>query len=129
MSKKSKHNTQPTMYKPPVLTYSVGFILSIILTLIPYLIVTKHLLTSSSLVATLVVFALLQLFVQLQYFLHLGNEPKPRWNLMVFSFMVGIVLIIVIGSLWIMKNLNYHMHTMDSKEKTQYMFDEEGKPN
>lgn len=50
-----------------------------------------------------------QFVVQLVYFLHLGTEQKPRWKLLVFWFMIVVVLIVVVGSLWIMYNLNYNM--------------------
>ena len=36
----------------------------------------------------------------------MGQEAKPRWETLIFCFMVLILLIIVIGSLWIMNDLN-----------------------
>ena len=36
------------------------------------------------------------------------------------------VLIVVIGSLWIMHNLNYNMMHMSPQEQLQYMHDNEG---
>jgi len=53
--------------------------------------------------------AVTQALVQLIFFMDLGGEAKPRWRLGVLIFMVGVVLIVVFGSLWIMTNLNYHM--------------------
>jgi cytochrome o ubiquinol oxidase operon protein cyoD len=50
-----------------------------------------------------------QLLVQLGLFLHMGSEPKPRWNLMATLFSLMVVIIVVGGSLWIMNNLNYNM--------------------
>lgn len=92
-----------------VQTYIIGFILSLALTVVPYLIVTYRSQTGRELLVTLSFFAILQLFVQLVFFLHLGRESKPRWNLTVFLFAGTIVLILVGGSLWIMQNLDYHM--------------------
>jgi cytochrome o ubiquinol oxidase operon protein cyoD len=43
--------------------------------------------------------------VQLRFFLHLGQEAKPRWETMIFYFMVLVLLIIALGSLWIMHDL------------------------
>jgi len=43
------------------------------------------------------------------FFLHLGIESKPRWNLLVFYFMVVVLAILLYGSFWIMSNLDYRM--------------------
>jgi cytochrome o ubiquinol oxidase operon protein cyoD len=105
----SEANTQkrksPGIFKP----YLVGFLLSILLTLAAYAAVAEHLLTGWVLVFALTVLALLQAGVQLLFFLHLGRESKPRWNLVVFLFMVLVLVIIVFGSLWIIHNLNYRV--------------------
>ena len=90
-------------------TYVVGFILSIILTLTAFKIVDDGLLKGWGLTLTLIAFAVVQLLVQLLFFLHLDKERKPRQNLMAFAFMAIVLLIIVLGSLWIMDNLNYHV--------------------
>lgn len=99
-----------------VASYSVGFGLSLLLTLIPFTVVYDRLLSGQWLVAVIITSALAQLIVQLVFFLHLGRESRPRWNLIIFLFMILIVFIIVVGSLWIMQNLDYNM--MVSPEET-----------
>lgn len=95
-------------------SYVSGFILSLILTLTAYFVVVQHndptqpKLSYKDIIAVILALALVQLFVQLLFFLHLDRESKPRWNLMVASFAVTVVLILVLGSLWIMHNLDYH---------------------
>jgi cytochrome o ubiquinol oxidase operon protein cyoD len=89
--------------------YVLGYIYSIELTIIAYLLVTRHLADKSALVLAVVGLAIIQLMVQLRFFLHLGKESKPKWNLIVFLFMLMVLLILVLGSLWIMFNLNRHM--------------------
>ena len=59
-----------------------------------------------TLVGALAALAVAQLMVQLVFFLHLGTESKPRWNLTVVLFALMVVVILVFGSLWIMKNIN-----------------------
>ena len=108
--------------KKLAMAYSTGFILSLLLTIIPYLLGVNKRLAGNVLVVALMAFALVQLAIQLIFFLHLGAEKKPRWNQMVFAFMALIVLIVVGGSLWIMNNLNYHM---DPREVEQYIKQEE----
>jgi cytochrome o ubiquinol oxidase operon protein cyoD len=106
------------------MSYVTGFVSSIILTLVAYILVINHILSGTGLVAVIVGLAIVQLFVQLFFFLHVGNEAKPRWNLMALLFAGTVVIIVVFGSLWIMNNLNYNMmHDMDVKT---YMHDHEG---
>jgi len=89
-------------------TYVAGFVLSVIFTLTAFKIVDDRLLSGWGLTVTLMSFALAQLYMQLIFFLHLDQEKKPRQNLMAFAFMAMVLLIIVLGSLWIMNSLNYH---------------------
>jgi cytochrome o ubiquinol oxidase operon protein cyoD len=111
-----------------LLSYSVGFALSISLTLIAFAVVELHLhghfsLTRDWLIGGIIGLALVQFLVQLFFFLHLGRETKPRWKLAVFAMMIMIVSILVIGSLWIMSNLNYHMTT---EQVNQYLNSQDG---
>jgi cytochrome o ubiquinol oxidase operon protein cyoD len=91
--------------------YVAGFILSIALTVGAYLLVVNHILASSMTLPVIIGLALVQFWVQLIFFLHLGRESKPRWKVLVFLFTGLIVVILVFGTLWIMKNLNYHAMT------------------
>jgi len=105
-------------------SYITGYILSLVCTVIPFLLVINDVVKGWSLALVLAGFAIAQLFVQLVFFLHLGRESKPRWNLLVFAFAVIVVVILVFGSLWIMKNLSYH--GMSPQDTDKYLIDEEG---
>lgn len=105
-------------------SYVTGYVLSIIFTIVPYFLVVNNVVEGWGLVLALAGFAIAQLFVQLIFFLHLGRESKPRWNLLVLLFAVLVVVILVFGSLWIMKNLNYH--SMTPKDTDNYLLEEEG---
>jgi cytochrome o ubiquinol oxidase operon protein cyoD len=95
------------MNKGTAITYTLGFIISIGLTVIAFELVSKHYLAGSDLIIALLGLALIQLVVQLLYFLHMSEEPRPRWNFVVFISTVSVVFILVAGSIWIMRNLNY----------------------
>jgi cytochrome o ubiquinol oxidase operon protein cyoD len=103
------------MKKGTFRSYATGFILSIILTVGAYTFVQLHVLSHHKMFShemltyAFLGLAVLQFIVQLVFFLHLADESKPRWNLVVFLSTLGIVLILVVGSLWIMNHLNYHM--------------------
>lgn len=86
-----------------------GFFLSLLLTLGAYFIVAESALKDWKLDIAVLSLALAQTWVQLRFFLHFGDETKPKWNLLSFLFMVGVVFIIVLGTLWIMYNLNERM--------------------
>lgn len=104
--------------------YITGFVLSIVLTLIAYLSVVNAWFSGVGLVAFVSGLAVLQLLVQLIFFLHLSRESKPRWNLMSFLFAALVVLIVVIGSIWVMYNLNYNM--MPQHDMDRHIMEEEG---
>lgn len=96
-----------------VASYIIGFVLSVILTLLAYSLVVNGVLGGWNLIYALVGLAVVQLLVQLLFFLHLGRESEPRWNLLVFDFTLVVVIILVVGSLWIMNNLHYNMTPQD----------------
>ena len=93
-------------------SYLVGFIISIALTLAAFFIVLRpgffHA-GAGAVVPIILVLAVAQLLVQLLCFLHIGNESGPRWKLVAFLSTASIVLIVIIGSIWIMSHLNYNM--------------------
>lgn len=87
-------------------TYAIGFIGSLLFTLIAFSLVYFQLLSGLSLGLALGSLALLQAILQLRYFLHLGEEGAPFWETIIFAFMLLILVIVVLGSLWIMFDLN-----------------------
>ncbi len=87
-------------------SYLIGFLVSLVLTSLSFLLVITQVLPSNLLIYTITGLALLQATFQLIYFLHLGQEGKPHWETFIFFFMLLILLIIAAGSLWIMYDLN-----------------------
>ena len=86
-----------------------GFLLSLILTLAAYFIVSGDYFSGANLLFIILGLSSLQAVVQFVFFFHLGLESKPRWNLIHFLFMVLVIIVVIGGSLWIMYNLNYQM--------------------
>jgi len=115
-----------------VSSYVVGFALSIILTLGAYLLVSQHVaghhafLTHRFLIGSVLALAVTQLIVQLVFFLHLGREHKPRWNLRVLLFAVLVVVILLIGSLWIMAHMDYNMRPSSPNSTDSAIVKDEG---
>ncbi len=132
----SKHATKPITAGEDELTseashgslatYATGFVLSLALTLLAYMAVRHGSLSKYSLLVLILTLAVTQFAVQMVFFLHLGKKSRPRWNLTVFSFMMIVLGILVFGSLWIMHNLNYHMHDPASHMTDQEIIEDEG---
>ena len=90
-------------------SYITGFILSIILTGIPFWMVMEGSAEKSTTLVVVVLCAVVQVIVHLVCFLHLDRKSERGWNLVAIVFSAIIILIVVVGSLWIMWNLNYNM--------------------
>jgi cytochrome o ubiquinol oxidase operon protein cyoD len=90
----------------------VGFISCLLLTLAAFWIVFTpaafHLNTQGVIIAIFSL-ALMQFVVQSICFLKLFEEKGPRWHLVVFLSTLSIILIIILGSIWIMRHLDCHM--------------------
>jgi cytochrome o ubiquinol oxidase subunit IV len=113
------HNTDggPNPEHGTMESYVIGFILSLVFTFIPYYLVVNRSFRGTLLLATIIGFAVLQMIIQITFFLHLGRGPKPNWNLFFFISTVGIILVIVGGSIMIINNLHYNMVPTDQVKK------------
>ena len=98
---------------PTLKSYLTGFITSVALTLAAYFVVVNHVVSGSILIFVILGLAMVQLVVQLIFFLHINQGADRRWNLVVLLSTVSIILILVIGSVWIMNHLNYNMSPKD----------------
>jgi cytochrome o ubiquinol oxidase operon protein cyoD len=85
-----------------VKAYVIGFILSIVLTIIPLVLVLEHVLSKAVLVPTILIFAVLQFVIQLYFFMHIRDGEGPRYNVMALILGIIFVVTIVAGSIWIM---------------------------
>jgi cytochrome o ubiquinol oxidase operon protein cyoD len=111
-----------------VSSYVTGFALSVTLTISAFLLVWAYrtadgmIYSRGVLIALLAFLAVMQLVVQALFFLHVSAERRVRINLYSGLFTVMVVLTIVIGSVWVMENLNYNMmpeDTLQSAEETE----------
>lgn len=105
-SETRKHSNQE---HGSVTSYVIGFILSLIFTFIPYYMVVNKTMGSTSLLTAILVFAVAQMLIQIFFFLHLGRGPKPLYNVVFFVSTVSIILVVVLGSIFIMEHLHYNM--------------------
>lgn len=89
--------------------YIIGFVFSLLLTTISFFIVIQRPFSEDILKYTVVGLAFLQAIIQLVFFLHVGKEVKPRLEMITLFFTVLILVIVVVGSIWVMNDLNSRM--------------------
>lgn len=93
--------------------YVIGFLLSAVLTAIPFwLVMTGALADVQATAIAVVALAFVQILVHTYFFLHVNNKAEGGWTLMALIFTVVIVAIVIAGSLWIMFHLNSNMMPM-----------------
>ena len=93
--------------------YVIGFVLSVILTVIPFWLVLGDVLESRVwTVALIMLFGAVQIVVHMVYFLHMNRKSEGGWILMSLIFTGIIILIALAGSLWVMYHLNVNMMPM-----------------
>ncbi len=94
-------------------SYTIGFVLSVVLTAIPFWLVMAKVIPSSGTTAfVLMAFAVVQIVVHMVYFLHMNTKSEGGWNMLALIFTVVIVAITLAGSLWVMHHLNVNMMPM-----------------
>ncbi len=94
-------------------SYLVGLGLAVFLTALSFAVSGTKLVWAPSIPIALVVLAIAQMGVHLVFFLHITTGPDNVNNVMALAFGVLIVLLLMVGSLWIMAHLNANMVPMD----------------
>ena len=89
--------------------YMVGFVLSIILTAIPFWLVMTGALPAATTGLIITAFAVVQIIVHMIFFLHMNHKSEGGWNMLALIFTIVIVVIAVAGSVWVMYHLNVNM--------------------
>ena len=90
-------------------SYLIGFVLAVLLTVIPFGLVMGHVLPAASVIPVVVALGVVQIVVHLVFFLHMNTSSGHLWNNAAFVFTLIIVGILLLGSLWIMYHLNMNM--------------------
>ncbi len=90
----------------PVLVYTVGLLGAVILTATSFWAANTSALWGPGVALGLAVLAIAQMGVHLVFFLHITTGPDNTNNVLALAFGILIVSLVVIGSLWIMANLN-----------------------
>ncbi|NVD71747.1 cytochrome o ubiquinol oxidase subunit IV [Duganella sp. BJB1802] len=90
--------------------YAIGFVLSVILTAIPFwLVMHKAFDKSSTTAAVILAFAAVQVVVHMVYFLHMNGKIEGGWSLLATLFTLVLLVIVLAGSIWVMYHMNVNM--------------------
>ncbi|WP_339771601.1 cytochrome o ubiquinol oxidase subunit IV [uncultured Pseudosulfitobacter sp.] len=91
-------------------SYLIGFGLSVVLTAIPFWIVLGEVDIHLWLALT-IIFGLgaVQIIVHVVYFLHVTVKAEEGWKVMSLVFTGILLLIVLVGSIWVMTHLNNNM--------------------
>lgn len=109
--------------------YMTGFILAVILTVIPFFLVMARPIESPGYTAAIVlVCAFAQILVHMIYFLHMTPKAEDGWLLLSTIFTIILVVITLAGSLWIVFHLNRNMMPMLDSDMMQEMLPPDGAP-
>lgn len=90
--------------------YMTGFVLSIILTAIPFwLVMGKVISDRGTAIAVLGAFAIAQILVHMVCFLHMNGKIEGGWTLLSTIFTLVFVAVAIAGTLWVMFHMNANM--------------------
>lgn len=93
-----------------LISYLLGFLICAVLSTLSYDIVQHRVFSDDHLYVLLILSILVQLLTQVICFLRLTyRSEEGLWNLMAFVFTIFVIVILVVGTMWIMYNLNYYM--------------------
>ncbi|MDN0074866.1 cytochrome o ubiquinol oxidase subunit IV [Crenobacter sp. SG2303] len=84
-----------------VKSYGIGFVLSVILTVIPFWMVMSGNFSQHDTMLGIVGFAVVQVLVHLKYFLHLNFSEEGRLNTLSFLFTAMVIVLLIALSVWI----------------------------
>ena len=94
------------------LSYVIGLGLALLLTGISFWVASTSVLWGPGVAVGLVVLAIAQMGVHLVFFLHITSGPDNTNNVLALAFGVLIVLLVMIGTIWIMGHMNANMAPM-----------------
>jgi cytochrome o ubiquinol oxidase operon protein cyoD len=92
-----------------VLVYTIGLGLAVILTATSFWVANTSVLWGPGIHLGLAVLAIAQMGVHLVFFLHITTAPDNTNNVLALAFGVLIVFLVMVGSLWIMTDLNHNL--------------------
>jgi cytochrome o ubiquinol oxidase subunit IV len=101
-------------------SYVTGFVLSVILTAVPFWLVMGNAL-DDTLKTSIVIMGLaaVQIVVHMIYFLHMNTKSEGGWTFIALVFTLTLVVVTLVGSIWVMYHMDQNMMPMSPHEALQ----------
>jgi cytochrome o ubiquinol oxidase operon protein cyoD len=96
-----------------VLNSNLGLGFSAVLTAAAFVLASTQLIYAPAIPVALLVLAIAQMGVHLVFFLHITTGPDNTNNVLALAFGILVVFLIVVGSIWIMNEMEHNMMPMD----------------
>lgn len=91
-------------------SYLTGFLLAVILTIIPFWLVMEKVLNNTYVLALILLgLGAVQIVVHMVYFFDMTTQTEGGWSILALIFTAILVVIMLSGSLWVMYHLNHNM--------------------
>ena len=101
-------------------SYMTGFILSVLLTAVPFWLVMGDVLKDTLITSIVIMaFAAVQIVVHMIYFLHMNTKSEGGWTFIALVFTLTLVVITLVGSIWVMYHMDQNMMPMSPHEALQ----------
>lgn len=113
-------------FRTLVLRYIYGGLIALTLTTTAFLLVASKALEQTNVVVAILALAIVQAVAQLYLFLHIGDEKKPWWKNISLIYIFAMTVVLVVGSIWVIMNMNYNMG-MSPEQMEQYMLQQNKK--
>lgn len=104
-----------------VRSYAIGYALAILLTTAAFgmAVLPSETMTPTSVQAAICVLAVAQMLVHVIFFTHINTSPQSGTNIIALLLAIVIIMLVVIGSMWIMGHLSDHMMSMPELMRMQ----------
>ena len=101
-------------------SYMTGFVLSVILTAIPFWLVMGGVFENHTVTAIFVMaLAAVQIVVHMIFFLHMNTKSEGGWTFLALAFTLTLVVVTLVGSVWVMYHMDQNMMPMSPHEALQ----------
>ena len=101
-------------------SYMTGFVLSVILTAIPFWLVMGDILNDTVKTSIVIMaFAAVQIVVHMIYFLHMNTKSEGGWTFLALVFTLILIVVTLAGSIWVMYHMDQNMMPMSPHEALQ----------
>ena len=100
-------------------SYLIGFAIAAGLTIASFWAAQSTLIYGPAVSVALITLAVAQMGIHLVFFLHITTGPDNTNNVLALAFGILIVFFIIVGSLWIMSNMDHMSVPMDQLMRMQ----------